>query len=220
MIGTDVVYDYIKEEGFSPLNFVCHPDHWAVIAYSGQDEGMLPQGSGQPQWRVAYTEPSNLPGGSADYIERAHERLKLYHKGSGNYKLLRAEPYINHQRCASQARKGRVVLAGDALHSNNPIGGLGLTGGICDAFCYGNALVRILKHGENDNLLTQCADSRRQTWITTTNQLSQSNIERLYRFDEQGIKARNGFFEKLKMDEAFPGVVRGGMAKMMVDTFE
>lgn len=28
MIGTDVVYDFIKEEGMSPLNFVVHPEHW------------------------------------------------------------------------------------------------------------------------------------------------------------------------------------------------
>ena len=42
-----------------------------------------------------------------------------------------------HQRRASQARKGRVLLGGDALHSDNPIGGLGPTTGVLNAIAYG-----------------------------------------------------------------------------------
>jgi 2-polyprenyl-6-methoxyphenol hydroxylase-like FAD-dependent oxidoreductase len=26
MIGTDVLYDFVKEEGFTPLNFIVHPE--------------------------------------------------------------------------------------------------------------------------------------------------------------------------------------------------
>jgi len=76
------------------------------------------------------------------------------------------------------ARKGRVLFAGDALHSNNPIGDLGLTSGFCDAFCYGNALVRVLKGGEHEFLLQQCAEARRETWVKVTNVLSVDNLER------------------------------------------
>ena len=78
---------------------------------------------------MAYVESPDLPDEPSAYVERAHKRLPLWMKGSKNFKVLRAEPYINSQRCAAQAIKGRVMLAGDALHSNNPIGGLGLTGG-------------------------------------------------------------------------------------------
>jgi 3-(3-hydroxy-phenyl)propionate hydroxylase len=37
---------------------------------------------------------------------------------------------VTHQRVAETFRKGRVLLAGDAAHVNNPIGGMGLNGGI------------------------------------------------------------------------------------------
>jgi 3-(3-hydroxy-phenyl)propionate hydroxylase len=38
-----------------------------------------------------------------------------------------------HQRVAKQFRVGRVFLAGDAAHINNPLGGMGMNGGIHDA---------------------------------------------------------------------------------------
>ena len=49
----------------------------------------------------------------ADYVL---EKLQRYVKGSKTFKITRAEPYWLHQRCAAQARKGRVLLASDALH--------------------------------------------------------------------------------------------------------
>ena len=38
-----------------------------------------------------------------------------------------------HQRVAATFNKGRVLLAGDSAHVNNPIGGMGMNGGIHDA---------------------------------------------------------------------------------------
>lgn len=111
-----VIYDFTKENGFKPLNFTVHPTDWAVIAYTGEDADGMPHGSGQPQWRVAYVEPPDLPDSKEEILDRAHERLQRYVKGSKNFKITRAEPYWLHQRCAAQARKGRILLAGDALH--------------------------------------------------------------------------------------------------------
>ena len=37
-----------------------------------------------------------------------------------------------HQRVAKQYRKGHVFLAGDAAHLNNPLGGMGMNGGVHD----------------------------------------------------------------------------------------
>jgi 2-polyprenyl-6-methoxyphenol hydroxylase-like FAD-dependent oxidoreductase len=36
MIGTDVLYDFIEEEGFTPLNFVVHPEA-SIPAYIHHD---------------------------------------------------------------------------------------------------------------------------------------------------------------------------------------
>lgn len=158
MIGCDVLYDFVKEQNFKPVNFIVHPEDWAVIAYTGDDI------RGKPQFRIAYVEPPDWPADQASCIERAYKRIPRYMEGKTGFEVTRAEPYLLHQRCAAQARKGRVMLAGDALHSNNPIGGLGLTGGILDAFVYGNAFVRVINGGEDERLLTECGISRRYAW--------------------------------------------------------
>ncbi len=43
-------------------------------------------------------------------------------------------PYRIHMRIVDDYRRGRVLLAGDAAHVNSPSGGMGMNGGIHDAF--------------------------------------------------------------------------------------
>lgn len=223
MIGTDVIYDFIGQEELTPLNFVVDGKDWAVIAYTGQDEGQLPSGSGKPQWRVAFVEDPDLPATKEGYLHRAEQQVKKYiKKGSGDFKVIRAEPYLMQQRVASQPRKGRVLLAGDALHSNNPIGGLGLTGGILDAFCYGNALKRVLSGNADDSLLTSCAFARHNAWKDVTDNLSQDNMARLYSTDSRVVAAREQFFTKLNdpVDgKKFAKFVRSKINTMMTNDF-
>jgi 3-(3-hydroxy-phenyl)propionate hydroxylase len=55
--------------------------------------------------------------------------------------------YRVHQRIVPTYVRGRVALAGDAAHLNSPSGGMGLNGGIQDAFELAAALTDILKRG-------------------------------------------------------------------------
>ena len=88
-----------------------------MIAFTGQDEdGAATDPTSKSQFRVAFVEPPDLPAKPEDYMERTKARLKLWTADKENYKVLWSEPYINSQRCASKAYKGRVFLAGDALH--------------------------------------------------------------------------------------------------------
>ena len=65
---------------------------------------------------MAYSEPVGLDGSPEKIMERAKERIAHYAKGREDLEITRAELYVAYQRCAAQARKGRVLLAGDALH--------------------------------------------------------------------------------------------------------
>ena len=51
---------------------------------------------------------------------------------SGRYEIEYVNVYGAHQCVAATFRKGRVLLAGDSAHVNNPIGGMGMNGGIHD----------------------------------------------------------------------------------------
>lgn len=51
-------------------------------------------------------------------VEGAYQRIAKYTKGQ--LKVVSTELYYLHQRCATQTRKGRVMLAGDTLHASRP----------------------------------------------------------------------------------------------------
>ncbi len=53
--------------------------------------------------------------------------------GVAKYDIAHTTLYKVHQRVAKNFRAGRVFLAGDAAHVNNPLGGMGMNGGIHDA---------------------------------------------------------------------------------------
>ena len=105
------------------------------------------------------------------------------------------------------------------MQSNNPVGGLGLTCGILDAFAYGNALTRVLSHGESDELLTACAESRRQAWLNTTDPLSRENLARIRPLQPGDVESRKVFFKKLNDDPTFAKQVRGRMDAMIPESF-
>ena len=52
--------------------------------------------------------------------------------GIANYDIAHTTLYKVHQRVAKNFRAGRTFLAGDAAHLNNPLGGMGMNGGIHD----------------------------------------------------------------------------------------
>ena len=60
-------------------------------------------------------------------------RLKRFFTRDDDFEIAYANVYTVSQCVAETFNKGRVLLAGDAAHVNNPIGGMGLNGGIHDA---------------------------------------------------------------------------------------
>ncbi|KAF2103804.1 FAD/NAD(P)-binding domain-containing protein [Rhizodiscina lignyota] len=192
MIGMDILFDFGKEFDWTPLNFFVNPDEWGIVAFTGQHGGAAhaPEDK-RPQWRVAFVEPVDLPTGTEEYIKRGRLRIKNYLKDRTDYEIVRAESYWLHQRCAAKARKGRVMLAGDALH-----------------------------HGEPDSVLTDCATSRRDAWLNATAKFALGNLHRLADAEGEQAEARKEFFDKLNNDPGFPKAFRKNLDSMMPETFE
>jgi 3-(3-hydroxy-phenyl)propionate hydroxylase len=61
--------------------------------------------------------------------------------------------YRAHQRVAATYRQGRAFLAGDAAHLNNPIGGMGLNGGLHDALDLAERLAHVWRDEADAALL-------------------------------------------------------------------
>lgn len=91
------------------------------------------------------------------------------------YPVGEVRAYRIHQRVVDRYRVGRVLLAGDAAHINSPSGGMGMNGGIHDAFNLADTLSQVL-HGAPDALLDRYQRQRRP--IALEHVLAQSGRNR------------------------------------------
>ncbi len=81
--------------------------------------------------------------------------------GRDSYELRHRTLYRVHQRVAKTFRQGRVLLAGDAAHINNPLGGMGLNGGVHDAINLAGKLGQVWRGEAPDSLLDRYDRQRR-----------------------------------------------------------
>lgn len=79
---------------------------------------------------------------------------------------------------ASQYRKGRVFIAGDACHQHPPYGGFGLNTGLEDAANLGWKLAANVQGWGGEKLLTSYNDERRPIFVETGEAMIAGGIER------------------------------------------
>lgn len=123
-------------DNLSYVNYVSDPDEWCVILRTDK------------LWRVLWpTDPkeTNLDKYlTDDYIQ---QRLQHLYAKEGDYHIGHRTLYNVHQRVAETYFNGRAILAGDSCHLNNPLGGMGMNGGLHDAFNLAQKLTAIMLDG-------------------------------------------------------------------------
>jgi 2-polyprenyl-6-methoxyphenol hydroxylase-like FAD-dependent oxidoreductase len=190
-VAMNVHYPFNKY-GFGPANFLIGGKKWAVIGRSGPE--------GNP-WRVAY---GIEPGMTDEWVwNNAPERLKEILPGPEPYEIVQAAQYRVHQRQVKNYKVGRVVLAGDAAHLNNPIGGFGLTTGMTDAGCIAEALGLVINGQKPESFLQAACDKRLGVFRDISNPGSQ-RFKRVVQEDPDTMPAEDiTFFKRLREDPAF-----------------
>jgi 3-(3-hydroxy-phenyl)propionate hydroxylase len=112
--------------GFCTRNYFSDPNEWLNL--------FKVTGNGPPGiWRGIMPVPPEESDEQALSMDGIQLRLQGIHPRSGGYEIPYHALYSVHQRVAATFNKGRVLLAGDSAHVNNPIGGMGMNGGIHDA---------------------------------------------------------------------------------------
>jgi 3-(3-hydroxy-phenyl)propionate hydroxylase len=136
VISTTFPFEEVFED-LSYVNYVSDPEEWCVILKT------------EKIWRVLFpTRPENSE--DEEYLlsdEFIQQRLQHLYSKPGDYEIGHRTLYNVNQRVAQTYYKGRVVLAGDSCHINNPLGGMGMNGGIHDANNLAAKLVDIVHHG-------------------------------------------------------------------------
>src|SRR3954465_1769345 len=128
-------------------------------------------------WRAMF--PTRAEESEAEILSDAsiERRLQRVHARPTRYEIAHRTLYSVHQRIAETYRRGRVFLAGDAAHLNNPLGGMGLNGGVHDAFALGEALVRMIREGKDE--LDRYEATRRPVALEYVNTISTANKRNL-----------------------------------------
>lgn len=85
------------------------------------------------QWRALFPVAPELTDEEATAGSAVQARLRRIKDIGEDYPVSHTTLYKVHQRVAAEFGRGRVLLAGDAAHINNPLGGMGMNSGIHDA---------------------------------------------------------------------------------------
>jgi 3-(3-hydroxy-phenyl)propionate hydroxylase len=166
VIGCDGAHSLVRKAIGSSFEGSTYPDTtllvtthfdfaglWSDLAgvnYVWQDEGTYSLLHLPHLWRVSLHPLAERPLEQEAQPQRITARLHALFGAHHPFELQEIRPYRVHKRLASRWRAGRLFIAGDAAHLNNPKGGMGMNGGIHDAMCLIEVLQRALdsKSGE------------------------------------------------------------------------
>lgn len=131
--------------GFAYSSYTMDPIEWAATF-------KVPGDDGRGIWRCVF--PTRTDEHESDLLDAARAAVRLceFVPESATGRVVHVNLYAVHQRVAATYRKGRVLLAGDAAHINNPLGGMGLNFGIHDAYSLAGSLAEAIESGRDASL--------------------------------------------------------------------
>ena len=148
----------------SPVSYYADPDEWCFCL---RVPGL---------WRVMFPVKTETSEDTLASPELAERLLQGFYPRDTRYKVAHRTLYRVHQRIAPDYRAGRVLLAGDAAHLNNPLGGMGLNSGIHDAANLVDTLTAVWR-GADAGLLDRYTRQRRPIAVEHVDAQSKRNKE-------------------------------------------
>lgn len=141
----------------SYVNYCSDPHEWCVLL-------RVPT-----SWRVLF--PTKLDETDTEVMadSSVEKRLQGLLPQAQTYETVHRTLYKVHQRVAKSFRQGRIFLMGDAAHINNPLGGMGMNGGVHDAMNLCQKLLEVLQMGKGHDLLDRYERQRRTIAIEYIN---------------------------------------------------
>ncbi|MGH9257752.1 MAG: FAD-dependent oxidoreductase [Vicinamibacterales bacterium] len=176
-------FDFEASRGYCYRSYFADPEEWCNC--------FKVAGNGPPGlWRTVFPTDPRLTDDEILCDAAVQARLQKFFPSGDDYEIVHRNLYTTHQRIATTFRAGRVLLAGDAAHVNNPIGGMGLNGGLQDAGNLAAKIAAVLLGGGPDALLDLYDLQRRTVASEFVQQQSIANKKRLEERDPE-TRGRN-----------------------------
>lgn len=129
----------------TPFDFATALDRLCFVNYIADTEEFCVLLKVPGLWRCLFPTRDES---DAQVLASGPQKLQGVYARKEPYETVHRTLYSVHQRVATRYRVGRAFLAGDAAHINNPLGGMGMNGGLHDAL---NLCEKLIK-GENLDL--------------------------------------------------------------------
>jgi 2-polyprenyl-6-methoxyphenol hydroxylase-like FAD-dependent oxidoreductase len=149
------------------VNYIADPREYLVLLNTPQ------------AWRALFPIRDGETDAEASEPGRVQGRLQGIAPVDGGYDVLHTTLYKVHQRVAETYRVGRVLLAGDAAHINNPLGGMGMNSGVHDAWFFVKTLLRQWDGAAAPDELDRVAAWRRSVSVDHVKATTHGNYARL-----------------------------------------
>lgn len=195
--------DFAKKiRGLAPVTYTADAEEWFVLLQT------------RDLWRVLIPVDDRADPELILSDKWIDAKLQDIARHDGRYPIAHRTIYRVHQRVADRYRVGRAAIAGDAAHINNPLGGMGMNGGIHDAVNLAEKLIAVLRDGADlDALLDHYSAQRRaiaEEYVQTHTHQNKQVIE------EKDPAIRAAHLERLKVvantpDELLTYVRKGAM---------
>jgi 2-polyprenyl-6-methoxyphenol hydroxylase-like FAD-dependent oxidoreductase len=172
-------------EAMSDLANICYvsdPTEWYVLIRTAR------------VWRALFPVDATLEDKDVTSPQRGESLLQGAYHRSEPYEVTHRTAYRVHERVASTYIKGRILIAGDAAHVNNPLGGMGLNGGIHDAFNLAQKLLAVIRGAPLDTL-ERYSRQRRKVALDVVQQTTLRNRAIL---NTREPEARKAYYDELR----------------------
>jgi 3-(3-hydroxy-phenyl)propionate hydroxylase len=193
-------FDFSRHfDRLSYINYISDPDDWcALVQVPGSWRALFPT-------RAEETDAEVLTEGYAD------ARLQRLAPKPEPYETVHRTLYRVHQRVAKRFRLDRVFLAGDAAHANNPLGGMGMNGGLHDAVNLCDKLVKVHRGDALEDTLDRYERQRRSIAIYHINASTARNKKLI---EERDDATRRQNHEEMRRTAADPARTRSFLRKI------
>jgi 3-(3-hydroxy-phenyl)propionate hydroxylase len=199
------------EHGYALTNYIADPEEWcALFKVRGPDDKGI--------WRVLF--PTKAEETEEQIFDDAiiERRMQGFHAKPDPYAISHRNLYQVHQRVAKSYRAGNILIAGDAAHINNPLGGMGMNFGFHDAFSLTEKLAAIWHDGADETLL-DLYDPQRRT--VASEYLQRQTIESKKNIEQDDPAERENFLNELRATVADPEKQRAYLRRVaMIEGLE
>ncbi len=183
------------DKGYCTRNYFSDPDEWLNL--------FKVKGPGEPGiWRGIFPTRVDETDEEALSPEGVQARLQKFLPKSGDYPIAYHALYNVHQRVAATFNKGRILLAGDSAHVNNPIGGMGMNGGIHDVVNLVGKLAGMRDGTLGPEALDRYTRQRRKAQVDFVQAQSVANKKSLSEKDPAARKAHLDMLRRTSNDLA------------------